>query len=181
MEETHYKVQVAPDHVQRLCGASPARAISELLWNSLDADATRVQVTVLPGELGTAALIVRDNGHGIPHAEIKGLFVNLGGSWKANATKTKVRGRALHGKEGKGRYKAFALGRVSEWVVTYREGSEFRRYTVTVLADDLLDIRVSAAKLVEADEPGVEVRISESSMRSDALDSGELRQELPHI
>jgi signal transduction histidine kinase len=100
MEEIHYKVQVAPDHVQRLCGGTPARAISELVWNSLDADATRVQVTMLPGELNTATVIVRDNGHGIPYAQIKELFVNLGGSWKSHATKTKLLGRALHGKEG---------------------------------------------------------------------------------
>jgi hypothetical protein len=181
MDEIHYKVQVAPDHVQRLCGGTQARAISELVWNSLDADATRVQVTILPGELNTATLIVRDNGHGIPYAQIKELFVNLGGSWKSYATKTKLRGRALHGKEGKGRYKAFALGRVSEWVITYRQDEEFRRYTVTVLADDLLDIRVSVETVVEAETSGVEVRISETSIRSDALDSGELLQELAEI
>jgi hypothetical protein len=181
MEEIHYKVQVAPDHVQRLCGGTPARAISELVWNSLDADATRVQVTVLGGQLNTATLIVRDNGHGIPRAQIKGLFVNLGGSWKSHAAKTKLRGRALHGKEGKGRYKAFALGRASDWVITYHQNDEFRRYTVTVLADDLLDIRVSAEAVVEAEESGVEVRISETSIRPDALDSGDLLQELAEI
>jgi len=181
MEEIHYKVQVASDHVQRLCGGTPARAISELVWNSLDADATRVQVTVLPGDLDSSTLIVRDNGHGIPYREIEGLFVNLGGSWKAHKAKTKLRGRALHGQEGKGRYKAFALGRVSEWVITYRQDREFRRYTVTVLADNLLDIRVSPESIVEADESGVEVRISETSIRPDALDSAELLQELAEI
>jgi len=181
MEAVHYKVQVAPDHVQRLCGGTPARAISELVWNSLDADATRVQVTALTGELNSATLIVRDNGHGIPHSQIEELFVNLGGSWKSHATKTKLRGRALHGKEGKGCYKAFALGRVSEWVITYHQDGTFRRYTVTVLADDLLDIRVSVETVIEAEASGVEVRISETSIRPDALDSGELLQELAEI
>jgi hypothetical protein len=181
MEETHYTIQVAPDHVQRLCGGTPSRAISELVWNSLDADATRVQVTTLDNELGTATLIVRDNGHGIPYRNIKELFVNLGGSWKAQATKTKQRGRALHGKEGKGRFKALALGRVSEWIITYKEDNEFHRYTVIVLADDILDVRVTADAVVEADEPGVEVRISEVSARIDPADDGALTQEIAEI
>jgi hypothetical protein len=181
MEETHYKIQVAPDHVQRLCGGTPSRAISELVWNSLDADATRVQVTTLENELGTATLIVRDNGHGIPYRNIKELFVNLGGSWKARATKTKLRGRALHGKEGKGRFKALALGRVSEWIITYKEDKEFHRYTVTVLADDILDVRVTADAVVEADEPGVEVRISEVPARIAPSDDSALTQEIAEI
>src|SRR5579859_2111226 len=181
MEETHYKIQVAPDHVQRLCGGTPARAISELVWNSLDADATKVQVTTLDNEFGTATLIVRDNGHGIPYRNIKELFVNLGGSWKAQATKTKLRGRALHGKEGKGRFKALALGRVSEWIITYKEEKEFHRYTVTVLADDILDVRVTADAVVEADEPGVEVRISEVSARIAPSDDNAPTQEIAEI
>jgi hypothetical protein len=181
MEETHYKIQVAPDHVQRLCGGTPSRAISELVWNSLDADATKVQVTTLDNELGTATLIVRDNGHGIPYRNIKELFVNLGGSWKAQATKTKLRGRALHGKEGKGRFKALALGRVSEWIITYKEDEEFHRYTVTVLADDILDVRVTADTVVEAAEPGVEVRISEVSATINPSDDDALTQEIAEI
>ena len=65
-------------------------------------------------------IAVRDNGLGIPYQDAPALFTHLGGSWKKPGARTKTKGRLLHGYEGRGRFKAFALGRVTEWHVTYR-------------------------------------------------------------
>lgn len=181
MEESHYKVEVENDHLRRLCGASPVNAISELIWNCLDADATRVQVTALAGELDSSTVIVRDNGHGIPFPEARFLFVKLGGSWKGSALKSKQLGRALHGKEGKGRFKALALGRVVDWIVTYGAGEGLRRYAITMLADDPKDVRITGEVSVAEGEPGVEVRISEVNQRATSLQAEENLQEFTEI
>jgi hypothetical protein len=78
---------------------------------------------------------VRDNGHGIGPQDAEELFVHLGGSWKCNANKSKNGKRVLHGKDGKGRFRALALGRVAKWSVTARnEAKELVRYE-KLLAD----------------------------------------------
>ena len=53
--------------------------------------------------------------------------------------------------------------------------------SVTVRADDFLDVRVTAGAFVEADEPGVEVRISEISARITPSDDDALEQEIAEI
>lgn len=181
MQESHYKVEVENDHLRRLCGASAVHAISELIWNSLDADATAVQVTVLPGELESSTIVVRDNGHGINFPDAKLLFVKLGGSWKGTAVKSKGLGRALHGKEGKGRFKALSLGRVVDWIVTYNNAAELRQYTITMIADDPKDVRITGEDMIPEGEPGIQVRISEVNQRAATLQSEENVEELTEI
>jgi hypothetical protein len=181
VEESHYKIEVENDHLRRLCGASAVHAISELIWNSLDADGTAVQVTVLPGELESSTVVVRDNGHGIKFPDAKSLFVKLGGSWKGAAVKSKGLGRALHGKEGKGRFKALSLGRVVEWIVTYRIDGKLRQYTITMIADDPKDVRITGEVELSEGEPGVQVRISEVNQRAATLQSEENVEELTEI
>ena len=78
------EVQVKRDHLERLAkGASPIASICELIWNSLGADATRVDVILERNALSGLELIrVVDNGHGISPGDAKPAFENLGGSWK---------------------------------------------------------------------------------------------------
>src|SRR5687768_4958478 len=103
--------EVKPDHLERLASVRrPLLAIAELIWNALDADATKVEVQTERNGLGGLDLIrVTDNGRGISLGEAQAGFKNLGGSWKKSSRRTKS-GRVLHGKDGQGRYKAFALG-----------------------------------------------------------------------
>src|SRR5436190_10667735 len=157
MTETHYKVQVETDHIKRLTTARPIAAVAELIWNAVDADATRIDVEVEANDFGMQSITIRDNGHGIPYDEVGELFGRLGGSWKARTNRSKLKSRILHGSEGKGRFKALALGRVSDWTVTYRHDDKFLRYTISVIRDNLVDVRVSAPEEIEtAVETGVE-------------------------
>ena len=52
MTEARYRMQVEGDHLAKLAGARPFHAIAELIWNSLDADATRVDVQIEGDDLG---------------------------------------------------------------------------------------------------------------------------------
>jgi len=122
-QERILEVHAQEDFVEKLTAARPAQALAELIWNGLDAEATKVNVEVDRGELRLDAIRVRDNGHGIPPEEAESLFSSLGGSWKRQAKKSKHGTRMLHGEEGKGRFRALALGRVSEWNVTARNAA----------------------------------------------------------
>ena len=134
MSVQHYKVEVQGDHLERLANARPVQAVAELVWNGLDADAMSVEVTVESTDFGMQSITVADNGHGILHADARDLFKKLGGSWKAHGSRSKTQGRMLHGKEGKGRFKALALGRVVDWTVTYEDGEDLYQYTITLIS-----------------------------------------------
>lgn len=122
MTTERFTVEVQPDFLERQTKAEPVNAVSELIWNGLDADAAVVDVRLDYNELGMTTITVSDNGHGIPRLDAPDLFTRLGGSWKKPGAPTKTKGRMLHGSEGRGRFKAFALGRVAEWRVTYDAG-----------------------------------------------------------
>ena len=127
------KVEVQKDHLERLSNTSPKIALAELIWNALDADATKVEIVTEKDPKNTIsplkAIIVNDNGHGIPRNKAPRLFGSLGGSWKKQKQKS-PKGRFLHGQEGKGRFKAFSLGRIVQWSVNYKHGNENKGYRI---------------------------------------------------
>ena len=181
-DERIFEVQAQEDFVERLAAARPAQALAELIWNSLDAEATSVSIQVDEGPLGLTAIRICDNGHGIPPEEAPKLFGHLGGSWKKSAKRSKNEKRMLHGEEGKGRFRALALGRVAEWSITAPQGSgSLFRYRVTVIKDTARTFRVSDSESVDGvGGSGVEVTITEPHKAWDFKASG-LLQELNEI
>lgn len=151
------KVQVQKDHIDKLANGNPVNALSELIWNSLDADATMVQIDFNEGELGVDEIVVKDNGHGFSYNDAESLFGSLGGSWKKINSLSKNEGRFLHGKEGKGRFRAFSLGRIVEWNI-YNDNSFF---TIIGYADEINKFEITEPKPSKKKKSGVEVRIKE--------------------
>ena len=100
----------------------PVRALAELVWNALDADATKIEVILERNDLGgLAAIRVVDNGNGITAESATHDFGNLGDSWKRSAHRTSKLGRAIHGKEGRGRLRFFSLAQRAQWFTTTLE------------------------------------------------------------
>ncbi|MBN9631020.1 MAG: ATP-binding protein [Actinobacteria bacterium] len=94
----------------------PVRAVVELVWNAIDAEAELVRVSLSRTDMGAVeSVTVQDNGHGITSDEVQATFGRIGGSWKALATRSKNDRRGLHGKLGEGRLRAFALGSRVTW------------------------------------------------------------------
>ena len=155
------RVEIQSDLVSKLSNSQPIKAISELIWNSLDADAYEVSVHIDHNSLELLEKItVKDNGEGIDYSSVDKIFKNLGGSWKKNKSKTKS-GRFLHGEEGKGRFKALALGRIATWDITYEKDGKTFNYSVTINKDKIRDANISEEKEVESKETGVKVTIYE--------------------
>jgi Histidine kinase-, DNA gyrase B-, and HSP90-like ATPase len=124
-------VEAQPDFLEGLTvSARPINAIAELVWNGFDAGSEKVQVFYDFNAMdGIESIRVRDSGLGIQRSEIEKLFGNLGASWKKSVAR--VNGRALHGKNGKGRFKAFALGDWVEWNTTYKLDDKTYKYKIT--------------------------------------------------
>src|ERR1700722_18842307 len=118
MTEHAYPVEVQPDFLEKITRAKPPQALAELIWNSLDADARNVSIRFGHNDLGRMSKIqIRDNGTGIVYDKAPELFKRLGGSWKRPGAHTNKENRFLHGQEGRGRFKAFALGAAAQWEV----------------------------------------------------------------
>lgn len=139
-------VEIKEDLVERLSQAAPVKAISELIWNSLDGDATEVDVNLIEKDLGNglSQIIVQDNGRGFSYTDASNYFKNLGGSWKRQTDKTLGFQRKIHGREGRGRYKALALGSISTWEVCFKTKlGNNERFTIVMSADDYKSFLIS--------------------------------------
>lgn len=125
-------VQAQTDHIEGLSKGSPLAAVEELVWNALDAGAKEVQIDVITNELsGIDAIRVRDDGSGIDAVNADKTFGSLGGSWKRGLTEPGPWGRRLHGRHGRGRFKAFVLGCHVEWRTTMRAGEGLMSYAIS--------------------------------------------------
>ena len=130
-------VQAQADHIASLAKATPVAAIEELVWNALDADAHEIRIDVLTNPLGAVEGVrVADDGTGIDVLKADSTFGSLGGSWKRLASETPAASRRLHGRHGRGRFKAFALGTNVEWRTTMRAGDELMSFVISGALDN---------------------------------------------
>lgn len=164
-------VQAQADHIASLFKATPVSAIEELVWNALDADAKEVKIDVITNALGAVeAIRVSDDGTGINIAESERTFGSLGGSWKRQAAQSASKShRRLHGRNGRGRFKAFALGSRAEWRTTARNGDgALESWIISADADRP---GVFGIESVETPGPatGTEVYIANASVNCDSL------------
>ncbi len=148
------------DFLESLTVARPLVALAELVWNGFDAQSERVQVYLDMNKMGGLQTIrVRDYGNGIDHGRVEDLFGSLGDSWKKK--KARVNGRALHGKSGKGRFRAFALGTLVEWNTTFRgDDGKSHNYRIRGQAITLDDFDIFDPVEVNGVVTGTEVIIS---------------------
>lgn len=153
MKEVSVKVQ--SDYLQRMVTMrNPVLAVTELIWNALDAEAQTVRVTLSTNALGgIEKIIVSDNGHGIDYENAIPSFENLGGSWKRYQTHSKGGERRLHGKRGQGRFQAFVLGEMVQWHTCYKLGRHNVEYSIagqrTRLGTFTIDDEPKQSKTVE--------------------------------
>ena len=148
------------DFLESLTMARPLAGLAELVWNGFDAGSDRVEIHLdMNGLGGIESIRVRDYGFGINHAHVENLFGSLGESWKKN--KTRLDGRALHGKSGKGRFRAFALGTMVDWNTTYRGADKkSHSYRIRGLAISLDDFEIFDPVEANGTPTGTEVVIS---------------------
>jgi hypothetical protein len=180
-------VEVQPDFLERLATARPVQALAELVWNAFDAEAKDVRIAFDRDASGLLqAIRVTDDGHGIPYDQAPALFTKLGGSWKRERKRSLTEGRNLHGEEGKGRFRALALGRVVDWHVTVpaeqKQDVPLLRYTITINRDRPRQATMSDASAApDGARPGVEVVISELFRQYQLEDNDDAADELTAI
>lgn len=153
---------VERDHIESITRANGMTALSELIWNSLDADATEINISYKMNSLGNYEyIIVKDNGHGLEYNNAQKVFGCLGGSEKKTKTQSPT-GRHYHGKEGKGRYKSLALGDLVTFTSVYKNGdSQLNEFNIVFDRNHLSTSSFSDLKKLPKGEgqPGFQVEI----------------------
>ncbi|NTV01900.1 MAG: DNA mismatch repair protein [Chlorobiaceae bacterium] len=180
MTEKTCTVKVQGDHIKKLTSANPEHALAELIWNGVDADASNVDVIIEGNALrGIELIIIRDNGTAFSLQDAEIFFSSLGGSWKSKKNKSN-KGRFLHGKEGQGRFKAFALGRYVEWHVNYKgkKGDGNSRFIITGYSEDLQRFTIKEVESNDAKVPGVVVKIYDLNKQFKVFKSGNIIDKL---
>lgn len=167
-------VEVEADHLARLASARrPALALAELIWNALDADASVVRIEVDRNAMGGIETIrVVDDGSGMSRANVAEYFRKLGGSWKKLRSRTEGK-RALHGKQGEGRFRAFALGSQVQWLTRHRaqDGTETETIVIgTRAAIARFEVHAPSGQMLAA--PGTTVTIRNVPAKLPGLTSG---------
>jgi hypothetical protein len=181
-EDQVVTLNMQEDFAGKLAAGRPVQAIAELIWNGLDAEATDIKVTAEADELKLTSITVRDNGHGMSRLEAVKYFENLGGSWKKANNTSKSGLRHLHGKEGRGRLRALALGRVAEWIVTGKSDEGWlETFKVVIIRDNIRNARISAStKPSPGTKIGTQIRITELDKDS-RLDASGVAQEFSEL
>lgn len=173
-----HKVEVGRDHVQRLMGTSPQKAVEELIWNALDAGGERVDVSLQMNELGAVnRLEVADRGPGIRPDDLERAFGAIGNSVKVER-KVNPEQRAYHGREGKGRFKALSLCPTAVWETTVRENGKTLTYTVKVARDSADYYEASEPKPAEGQHTGTVVRLEGIDKGHHTLARSDMREKL---
>jgi len=142
------RVEAQDDHLNRVAGNDPLLGLDEVIWNSLDADADRVEIDIVRGPLDSIEkIVIRDNGVGFSLEEAQRAFTSLGGSQKFGQTRT-ANGRMLHGQKGEGRYRALALGSLLLWRSTFQGEDGLSEFEIQLEVGSL-----SSPVLTELPEP----------------------------
>jgi hypothetical protein len=137
---------VEKDHVDSLTKANGITALSELIWNALDADASEIRIKYTKNGLnGYSEITISDNGHGLTYEKALQVFGSIGGSEK-KLRKQSPNGRLYHGKEGKGRLKCLALGDLVEFTSCYEGRSGFSEFTIVLNRNHLSNADFSDLK-----------------------------------
>lgn len=140
---TWVEVRAGRDYLEPHTKRNVVDAVTELVWNGLDAEADLVDVDVHTGVMGSGAdemryvtsVTVSDNGHGMTHDRALEAFSSLGDSWKKFLHKRTVNGkRALHGSNGRGRFAVYSIGHSARWETVAQDESG-RRYRVVIRGD----------------------------------------------
>jgi len=169
-------LKAGQDHLEKIVSTrDPIKGIAEFVWNSLDADATKVDVLFEQNALGGIEnIIIKDNGLGITHERASTDFENVGSSWKRDNHLTQ-NNRAIHGKEGQGRLRFFSLTERANWKSTYFDGKNHQEISIFIAADKLQKADVSDPQLSSTDATGTNVELSNLKESFDWLLTEEAR------
>ena len=183
MDKPYHTLQMKPGETELLRLRNQTNAVgalAELVWNAIDADAKNVHVDWTENEMmGVDSIQIQDDGHGILAADDEDYsnhpFASLGDSAKHTVSHQSPGGRILHGRFGKGRIRALALGGVIDWDTTFAaSGKTHKRYTIRAVVGEA-NLQITTPKVTKK-KPGTKVSVTHVSEKGNTLDDKTVRR-----
>lgn len=129
-----FKIELSGEHLQRKSNVKCNKAIFEIVWNAIDADANNILISTQfdgePNAINLHKLVVSDDGHGLGYDEINESLKTYGKSKKSDVG-TSPSGRKYHGRLGEGRYTYFSLGKKVVWDTRHNENGNIANLIIT--------------------------------------------------
>ncbi len=156
------EVGIEADAIEKIsANVKVEQAIEELIWNAIDAEAFSIDVKFERNEIdGITKITVSDDGHGIAVVDAEKIFGNIGGSLKRLCRRSPKLDRPYHGKDGEGRYKAFALGRHVQWQSRVLEDGSVLAFSVAIDTSCLKSAKIGEP-CTSTDDHGCDVIITD--------------------
>lgn len=165
------KVGIESDAIEKFAKVTADQALEELIWNALDAEASKIEIVLHRQQLdGITKVVINDDGHGISVDDAEKIFGNIGGSLKRLKRRSPKLDRPYHGQEGKGRYKAFSLGRHIEWHSRTLTNGKVSAFSVSLDASNLKAAKIGSP-IDCVGEPGCQVVIEDLQDAASGLDN----------
>ena len=171
-------VNVSKDHIERISKTNPLNAIEELVWNALDSGTQRVEVTLrMNGMGGVQNVEVVDKGAGIPIDDLETAFGSLGESKKIKQKET-ADGRMLHGREGRGRFKALSLSNNPRWETIFKSDGKYCKYAISISHLDPDYYESTDLEEISVGETGTRVVLEEVTQGERSLSAEDMPEKL---
>lgn len=136
-------------------------ALAELIKNAYDADATEVEVIVMPDRKGKSIITISDNGVGMTFADVQNYWMRIATTNKLKNQLSPRYGRPKTGSKGIGRFSCRRLGIKLELVTTGRK--EDGKYETTQVEFDWRAYK-AGTDVTEIKCPGNTSRATEGKM-----------------
>jgi len=123
------EVVITDDAIKRLFNARPIDALTEAIWNAIDAKAKNINVVFVKNkDFGTLEEIrIEDDGDAIPIDKFDDYFLQYQKSWKAEERNS---GKNYHGRKGEGRFKIMSIARNLCWKTSYTVNEKIEEYSI---------------------------------------------------
>ena len=176
-----YTLQMKPGETELLRLRNQTNAVgalAELVWNAIDADAKNVQVDWHENQMmGVESIVIQDDGHGIATDKdfTSHPFASLGDSAKHTVSHQSPEGRILHGRFGKGRVRALALGGVIDWDTCFPKTDKTnQRYNIRSVVGEA-SLTLTTPKNSKK-QTGTKVTVSHVSEKGNTLEINTVRR-----
>lgn len=137
------------------------RAICEYIWNGFDAEATDIDLRLVPNNLGRISEIeIKDNGTGIPFDSLNEKFAPFFLSDRRKQVDENRKQSAIQGEDGVGRFTFFRFAEYAKWETVYSDNNGNRYcYGISIREGSLDQFEVTDVAPTE-DDTGTSVKFT---------------------